>query len=143
MIFKPGTSGVAHFGIPVKEIQIGGVLVCIVGTTEPKAATSNIGAAKKEHPSKVGAAFSFPDDGGMSDINELLRIGQQLRKKCHILVALTHTRTGRDMILYRESVKLKLYWDAIFGGHDHYAVNFELTLTDTNVPAEQMAPGHN
>ena len=84
-----------------------GIKICVLGTTD----VDKMSWAGKQV------------DGFIRDIPaavQILRTWETERMGCGLRVAMTHTRTGNDLNLFRAVEHAGLHLDAIIGGHDHY-----------------------
>lgn len=72
-------------------------------------------------------------NGSVRDIPaavDILRMWEAKRLGCSLRVAMTHTRTGNDLNLFRAVEHSGLHLDAIVGGHDHYIAFGKLKRRD-------------
>ena len=84
-----------------------GIKICVVGTTD---------VDKMNWAGKQVEGFLRDIPAAVS----ILRYWETEQIGCSIRIAMTHTRTGNDLNLFRAVEHAGLHLDAIIGGHDHY-----------------------
>ncbi|CAK0877070.1 unnamed protein product [Prorocentrum cordatum] len=107
----------SRFGRGWAMLDKGGVRVCVLGTSDTDK-MNWLGKKVKGTARDIPAAVA------------ILRGWERGRLGCTLRVAMTHTRAGNDLNLFRAVEHAGLHLDAIIGGHDHYAVFAELRRLD-------------
>ncbi|CAE7198928.1 unnamed protein product [Symbiodinium sp. CCMP2592] len=94
-----------------------GIKICVLGTTD----IDKMNWAGKKVNGSVRDILAAVD---------ILRMWKAKQLGCSLRVALTHTRTGNDLNLFRAVEHAGLHLDAIVGGHDHYIAFGKLKRRD-------------
>eukprot|EP00439_Symbiodinium_sp_Y106_P045859 s2509_g5.t2 len=94
-----------------------GIKICVLGTTD----IDKMNWAGKKINGSVRDILAAVD---------ILRMWKAKQLGCSLRVALTHTRTGNDLNLFRAVEHAGLHLDAIVGGHDHYIAFGKLKRRD-------------
>ena len=66
------------------------------------------------------------DDDVDAALRLLAEINRGAHGACDLVVAVSHVRTGRDLVFYDRAMRAGHKLDAILGGHDHFPVAMKL-----------------
>lgn len=94
-----------------------GVRVCVLGTTD---------VDKMAWPAKGVTALARDIPAALA----ILKLWDAQALGCSLKIAMTHTRSGNDLNLFRAAEMAGFHLDAIIAAHDHYAAFLELTRGD-------------